>query len=173
MRVPGLCFVIWPLIIGTFIRISSFVIRFRSPLDSRICWNSADKLSTEQTSVGSLMTQASDHGQHCPFLNRTDSRCGSHFTLERLEHAFAFCFNQYNACPVYLEMLSERQIRRGEARERSLHLQTAEELGGRQASHEPNPLVELTIHAKRPAKILQRNVGPVVARISPAPSRAA
>jgi hypothetical protein len=89
------------------------------------------------------MPEMSDRGQHCPFLNRTDSRCGSHFTLERLEHAFEYCFDRYNACPVYLELLVERRIRRGEARELSLN----------EASHGHRPLVQLTIQAKRQAGI--------------------
>jgi hypothetical protein len=86
------------------------------------------------------MMQPLDRGQHCPFLNRTDSRCGTHFTLERLEHAFAYCFDRYSACPTYLELLVERRVRRGEA----VHAET---------SHEVQPLVELTIHAKPLRKI--------------------
>jgi len=117
--------------------------------------------------------QPSDRGEHCPFLNRTDHRCGSHFTLERLEHAFAFCFDRYTACPVYLELLVERRVRRGEAREEGLRLEAAAETEGGQPSNEPKPLVELTIHAKRPPKLPANNAGPVVARISPAPNRAA
>jgi len=99
--------------------------------------------------------QPSDRGQHCPFLNRTDSRCGSHFTLERLEHAFAYCFDRYNACPTYLELLVERRVRRGEAKE-------AAQNG---ASHDRQSLVHLTIHAKRESEI--------ASRIAAGPKRAA
>jgi hypothetical protein len=120
------------------------------------------------------MTQSSDRGQHCPFLNRTDSRCGSHFTLERLEHAFDYCFDRYTACPVYLELLVERRVRRGEAREQVLRLEAAAETDRSRASNEQKPLVELTIHAKRPPKISSPFVAnAVVGRINPAPNRAA
>jgi hypothetical protein len=61
------------------------------------------------------MMQPPDRVAHCPFLNRTDPRCGSHFTLERMEHAFAYCFDRYSECPVYSDLLVERRVRRGEA----------------------------------------------------------
>ena len=54
-----------------------------------------------------------DHG-HCPFLNRTDTRCSEHLTIESLGHAFEHCFDVYAACPLYLELLIERRTR-GEA----------------------------------------------------------
>src|SRR5689334_18570645 len=46
---------------------------------------------------------------HCPFLNRSDSRCCESFKLDRLQHAFKFCFDKYKTCPVYADLLSERQ----------------------------------------------------------------
>jgi hypothetical protein len=49
-----------------------------------------------------------DHG-HCPFLNRTDTRCGEHLTIDSLDHAFEYCFDVYAACPLYLELLIERR----------------------------------------------------------------
>jgi hypothetical protein len=103
------------------------------------------------------MIQASDRGQHCPFLNRADSRCGSHFTLEQLEHAFAFCFDKYHACPVYRELLAERRIRRGEA---VLGVENG-------AIHDRPRLIQLTIHAKGAATIAARIGGTI------APNRAA
>ena len=54
----------------------------------------------------------SDHGQHCPFLNRSDDRCSTNFSLERLDNTYDYCFGQYATCPMYLEMLLERRIRR-------------------------------------------------------------
>ncbi|HWE02287.1 MAG TPA: hypothetical protein VG326_07720 [Tepidisphaeraceae bacterium] len=54
----------------------------------------------------------SDHGQHCPFLNRSDARCSTNFSLERLDNAYDYCFGQYADCPVYLELLVERRLRR-------------------------------------------------------------
>lgn len=53
-----------------------------------------------------------DCGQHCPFLNRSDVRCSSHFSLDHLEDAFEDCFGDYRACPTYAEMLRERTDRR-------------------------------------------------------------
>ncbi len=104
--------------------------------------------------------QPSDRGQHCPFLNRTDSRCGTHFTLERLEHAFAYCFDRYTACPVYLELLVERRVRRGEARRLGLVREEAQEKNSEEltpgVNHEDRPLVEITIRSRRFAQIAAR-----------------
>src|SRR2546423_859317 len=54
-----------------------------------------------------------EHEHHCPFLNRPDGRCAEHFHLDQLEHAFAYCFDRYAACPVYVERLVERRVRQG------------------------------------------------------------
>lgn len=51
---------------------------------------------------------------HCPFLNRSEPRCSSHFSLNGLTDALEQCFGQYSACSVYRELLRERQARRGE-----------------------------------------------------------
>ena len=51
---------------------------------------------------------------HCPFINRADARCSHNFTLDRLQQAYGLCFNSYHACPVFVELLAERRIRRGE-----------------------------------------------------------
>jgi hypothetical protein len=48
----------------------------------------------------------------CPFVNRPDARCGQHLSLDKLDHAFEFCFDTFNACPVYLERLVERRVKR-------------------------------------------------------------
>jgi hypothetical protein len=53
----------------------------------------------------------SQHESHCPFLNREDSRCANHFSLEKLDRAFDHCFGQYQVCPTYQEMLGERRER--------------------------------------------------------------
>lgn len=53
-----------------------------------------------------------DQGHHCPFLNRADSRCSRHFSLDSLGHAFDYCFDYYEGCSVYLELLVERRVRR-------------------------------------------------------------
>jgi hypothetical protein len=51
---------------------------------------------------------------HCPFLNRSEPRCSSHFSLNDLGSALEQCFGQYSACGVYRELLRERRQRRGE-----------------------------------------------------------
>jgi hypothetical protein len=56
----------------------------------------------------------SQRAVHCPFLNRSDARCSSHFSLDHLSDAFEQCMDAYQACPVYLELLAERRQRRGE-----------------------------------------------------------
>lgn len=53
-----------------------------------------------------------DCGEHCPFLNRSDRRCSSFLSLDRISHAFDHCFGEYKTCPVYLELLVERRVRR-------------------------------------------------------------
>ncbi len=51
----------------------------------------------------------SEHEPHCPFLNRADYRCSNHFSLDKLDKAFHHCFGEYQSCPTYAEMLSERR----------------------------------------------------------------
>lgn len=48
----------------------------------------------------------------CPFIDRIDHRCSSNFSLERLNHAFDHCFDNYKACPLFQEMMAERRLRR-------------------------------------------------------------
>lgn len=55
-----------------------------------------------------------DQARHCPFLNRSDDRCSSHFSLGRLSEAYDQCFDAYGGCAVYHELLLERRERRGE-----------------------------------------------------------
>jgi hypothetical protein len=54
----------------------------------------------------------SDHPDHCPFLNRSDARCSEHFSLNHLDDAFDDCFDRYQSCTVYRELLKERRDRR-------------------------------------------------------------
>ncbi|HET6246487.1 MAG TPA: hypothetical protein VFE47_02225 [Tepidisphaeraceae bacterium] len=49
---------------------------------------------------------------HCPFLNRSDVRCSTNFSIERLSNTYDYCFGEYSACSVYLELLVERRVRR-------------------------------------------------------------
>ncbi len=53
----------------------------------------------------------SDRVPHCPFLNRADSRCSNHFSLDKLGSAFDHCFGEYKACSTYGEILDERRHR--------------------------------------------------------------
>jgi hypothetical protein len=53
-----------------------------------------------------------DCGEHCPFLNRSDRRCSAFLSLDRIAHAFDYCFGGYKSCPMYLELLAERRVRR-------------------------------------------------------------
>ena len=52
------------------------------------------------------------HGQHCPFLNRSEPRCSENLSLEDLRHAFSHCFGEYQECPAYAVLLDERETRR-------------------------------------------------------------
>ena len=56
----------------------------------------------------------SERVHHCPFLNQSDERCSSHFSLDRLGDAFDHCLNQYAMCPVYRDLLLEVRNRRAE-----------------------------------------------------------
>jgi hypothetical protein len=56
--------------------------------------------------------QSEQQGNHCPFLNRADVRCGENFSLERLDHAYQYCFDRYQTCAIYHELLVERRVRR-------------------------------------------------------------
>ena len=53
--------------------------------------------------------------RHCPFLNRADERCASHFSIDGLGHAYRYCFDRYKACPVYIQLLIERRVKRADA----------------------------------------------------------
>jgi hypothetical protein len=55
----------------------------------------------------------SEQVDQCPFLNRSDPRCGRHFRLENLQNAFRYCFGTFETCPQYAQLLIERRARRG------------------------------------------------------------
>ena len=44
----------------------------------------------------------------CPFVNSNDPRCGTRFSLGRLEQAFTVCFGNFHACPMYQSIVRER-----------------------------------------------------------------
>jgi hypothetical protein len=53
--------------------------------------------------------------RHCPFLNRADERCASYFSIDGLGHAYRYCFDRYKTCPVYIQLLIERRVKRADA----------------------------------------------------------
>jgi hypothetical protein len=86
-------------------------------------------------------------GEHCPFLNRSDDRCSDHFNIGRLGFAFDHCFGSYNACPVYLELLVERRLRRLSG---SLHRPETD--GDKLRSRDARSLVQVTISHRHPQR---------------------
>jgi hypothetical protein len=104
------------------------------------------------------------HGRHCPFLNRAESRCARHFSLDQLQHTFDHCFGQYETCGVYLELLYERRVKRAAARLQQ-HLILGTGVAGEDKDHantDPDheqtplrrpagaPIVQLTIAGRAP-----------------------
>ncbi len=83
-------------------------------------------------------------GRHCPFLNRNDARCGEHFRVDQLRHAFTHCFNAYERCPSYRQLLSERNESIREAMNDDGHRQPS-----------PTPVVTLTIQGRHAATFRQ------------------
>lgn len=53
-----------------------------------------------------------NRGEHCPFLNRANARCGENLSIDALTYAFAHCFHAYDACPLYRELRDERERER-------------------------------------------------------------
>ena len=87
-----------------------------------------------------------DMSDHCPFLNRSDSRCSEYFRLSHLQHAFKFCFDQYHACPVYAEQLAERQGRRAAVSVAGGAVRHGN--GGDSNTRQPQVLVTVTLPAR-------------------------
>ena len=86
-----------------------------------------------------------DRVEHCPFLNRSDSRCSDNFNIDHLQHAFKFCFGRYKACTTYVELLVERRMRRGEAAER---LHAAATRSAETVNHANDRLIQITVSAR-------------------------
>jgi hypothetical protein len=86
-----------------------------------------------------------EHETHCPFLNRPDERCSGYFHIDHLEHAFAHCFDSYEACPVYAERLAERQVRRKVDAVRGIAASGVSYGGEVQSKAAARPLVQVTI----------------------------
>jgi hypothetical protein len=43
----------------------------------------------------------------CPFVNKSDVRCATHWTLRNLWETFNHCADRFSACPVYRTLLRE------------------------------------------------------------------
>lgn len=44
----------------------------------------------------------------CPFVDKAESRCAGHWTLQNVGRAFQHCADNYEDCPVYLNLIHER-----------------------------------------------------------------
>ena len=43
----------------------------------------------------------------CPHVDRIDARCGTRFSLGRIDQAFSVCFGAFHGCPMYHRINSE------------------------------------------------------------------
>jgi hypothetical protein len=43
----------------------------------------------------------------CPFINKSDIRCATHWTLRNLTQTFSHCADRFAVCPVYRNMVRE------------------------------------------------------------------
>lgn len=84
-----------------------------------------------------------EQGHHCPFLNRADSRCSRHFSLDNLDHAFDYCFDYYTGCSVYLELLAERRVMR--ARGQGPYVDGAGDVGSSSSNGYFERLTQITV----------------------------
>ena len=44
----------------------------------------------------------------CPNMDKSDSRCAAHWTLQNIVRAFAHCADRYYDCPIYNQLLADR-----------------------------------------------------------------
>lgn len=52
----------------------------------------------------------------CPFVDDGDVRCAARMTLANLVRAFAHCADDYEACPIYRELIAHgREYHESEA----------------------------------------------------------
>lgn len=47
----------------------------------------------------------------CPYLDDSDIRCESRFSLSRLKDAFELCVGHYDECPLYRQLKDEELSR--------------------------------------------------------------
>lgn len=43
----------------------------------------------------------------CPFANKSDVRCATHWTLRNLWQTFNHCADRFSVCPVYRTLIRE------------------------------------------------------------------
>ncbi len=43
----------------------------------------------------------------CPFVNKSDIRCATHWTLRNLTQTFSHCADRFTVCPVYRSLIRE------------------------------------------------------------------
>jgi len=43
----------------------------------------------------------------CPFVNKSDIRCATHWTLRNLTQTFSHCADRFSVCPVYRSLMRE------------------------------------------------------------------
>ena len=43
----------------------------------------------------------------CPFVNKSDIRCATHWTLRNLPQTFSHCADRFSVCPVYRTLIRE------------------------------------------------------------------
>ena len=43
----------------------------------------------------------------CPFVNKSDIRCATHWTLRNLTQTFNHCADRFAVCPVYRTLIRE------------------------------------------------------------------
>lgn len=43
----------------------------------------------------------------CPFVNKSDVRCSTHWTLRNITQTFSHCADRYSVCPVYRALIRE------------------------------------------------------------------
>ena len=51
-----------------------------------------------------------DFAGACPHVDRNDQRCGTRFSLGRIEQAFDVCFGSHRACPMYYRINHELAV---------------------------------------------------------------
>lgn len=67
----------------------------------------------------------------CPHVDRNDARCGTRFSINRIDQAFSVCFGSFHGCPMFHRINGELRSRAQHVDETPLTL----------------PFVAVTVHA--------------------------